>query len=118
MPFNHHPSMVKALVKSGEQLKSEVEPHEMHLLHMVLGISGEVGELLDAVKKSVMYRKVLDRGNVIEELGDIEFYLEGLRQALGIDRATCIDHNLRKLSARYPAGKFSNQDAQERKDKQ
>ena len=118
MPFNHHPSMVKALVKSGEQLKAEVEPHEMHLLHMVLGISGEAGELLDAIKKSVMYRKPLNRTNVIEELGDLEFYLEGLRQALGIDRAVCIDHNLRKLNTRYPNGSFSNQDAQERKDKQ
>jgi NTP pyrophosphatase (non-canonical NTP hydrolase) len=118
MIFLHHPTMVKTLVKSGEQLKAEVEPHEMHLLHMVLGISGEAGELLDAVKKSVMYRKLLDRANVIEELGDIEFYLEGLRQALNIDRQTCIEHNLRKLSARYPNGGFSNRDAIERKDKQ
>lgn len=118
MAFVHHPTMVKQLVKSGDQLKSEISAHELHMLHMILGLSGEVGELLDAVKKAVMYRKVLDRFNVIEELGDIEFYLEGLRQALMIDRETCIAHNLQKLSIRYPDKTFSNSDAIERKDKQ
>lgn len=118
MAFVHHPTMVKQLVKSGEQLKSEVEAHDLHLLHMILGISGEVGELLDAVKKAVMYRKVMDRANVVEELGDIEFYLEGFRQAMNIDRETCLAHNMRKLSARYPDAKFSNSDAIQRKDKQ
>ena len=51
---------------------------------MVVGVSGEAGELLDAVKKAVIYRKPLDLENVIEELGDLEFYMEGLRQGLEI----------------------------------
>ena len=110
--------MVKALVKSGDQLKSEVTAQDMHLLHMALGLCGEAGELIDAIKKPVMYRRVMDRGNVIEELGDIEFYLEGLRQSLGIDRETCIEHNMRKLNARYTSGAFSNEEAPARKDKQ
>lgn len=38
---------------------------------MATGVSGEAGELLDAVKKSVVYKKPLDRENVVEELGDL-----------------------------------------------
>lgn len=85
--------------------------------HAVSGISGEAGELLDAIKKAVIYRKPLDRVNVIEELGDIEFYLEHLRQVIGISREETIVANEAKLSVRYN-GKYSNQSAQDRKDKE
>jgi NTP pyrophosphatase (non-canonical NTP hydrolase) len=84
---------------------------------MIMGVSGESGELLDAIKKAVIYNKPLDIENVIEELGDIEFYLEGLRQGLGIDRGETLDANVKKLSVRYEAGSYSDTAAQTRADK-
>jgi NTP pyrophosphatase (non-canonical NTP hydrolase) len=108
---------VKALLKSGDQIKSEITPAECHLIHMVLGLSGEAGELLDAVKKSTIYRKPLDMENVLEELGDIEFFLEGFRQAVGLTRETCIEMNIAKLKARYHKLSYSDSQAQERADK-
>jgi hypothetical protein len=36
------------------------------MLHCVVGISGEAGELLDAVKKTWVYGKALDHDNLIE----------------------------------------------------
>lgn len=113
----NHSEMVKALAKSGEDIVAELTPEEAHLWHMATGVSGEAGELLDAVKKAVIYRKPLDRENIVEELGDLEFYMEGLRQGLGITREETIEHNIAKLSVRYHTGKFSNEDAQERADK-
>jgi NTP pyrophosphatase (non-canonical NTP hydrolase) len=86
------------------------------LLHMILGIAGEAGELVDAVKKHVIYDKDLDLDNVIEELGDLEFYLEGFRDALGLERQFIVKYNMIKLTERYPVG-YSNKDAIERKDK-
>jgi NTP pyrophosphatase (non-canonical NTP hydrolase) len=83
---------------------------------MILGIAGEAGELVDAVKKHVIYDKDLDLDNVIEELGDLEFYLEGFRDALGLDRSHIISYNMEKLTERYPIS-YSNKDAIERKDK-
>ncbi len=83
---------------------------------MAIGISGESGELLDAMKKRVVYRKELDRENVIEELGDLEFYLEGIRQGLGVTREQCIDANITKLSNRYASLKYSDDAAQQRAD--
>ena len=109
--------MVAALAKPGERIASELTGEDAHLIHMAIGISGESGELLDAIKKRVVYRKELDRENVIEELGDLEFYLEGIRQGLGVTREQCIDANITKLSKRYASLKYSDDAAQQRADK-
>lgn len=112
-----HAEMVKTLAKSGEKIAAELNGDDAHLIHMAIGISGEAGELLDAIKKRAVYRKELDRENVIEELGDLEFYMEGLRQGLGITRDQCIDANIAKLSKRYAGLKYSDDAAQQRADK-
>lgn len=108
---------VESLIKSGEEILKETTPHKACLIHMTMGIAGEAGELLDAIKKHTMYNKPLDFENVIEELGDLEFYLEGLRQELGLTRDSTIDANTAKLMKRYPSNMFTNQHAQERLDK-
>jgi len=113
----NHSEMVSTLAKSGETIKQELKSSDCHNLHMCMGLSGEVGELIDAVKKSIFYRKPLDRNNVIEELGDIEFYLEGLRQGLGITREVTIAGNINKLGARYEGFKYSDDAAKLRADK-
>ncbi len=112
-----HPELVRALAKDGATIQREMTPADAHLLHMAVGVCGEAGELIDAVKKRVIYRKELDRANVIEELGDLEFYLEGIRQALEITREETITANIAKLSKRYHAGHFSNEQAAARLDK-
>jgi NTP pyrophosphatase (non-canonical NTP hydrolase) len=83
---------------------------------MAMGVSGEAGELLDAIKKSAIYRKPLDIANVIEELGDLEFYMEGIRQSLGITRRECLDANIAKLICRY-GDHYSDEAANARADK-
>ena len=111
-----HSKMVAYLAKPGEAILESLDPVKCHTLHMAVGISGEAGELLDAIKKYVVYGKELDRENVIEELGDLEFYMEGLRQGLGITRQKTIDANIAKLGVRYANG-YSDKAAQERADK-
>jgi NTP pyrophosphatase (non-canonical NTP hydrolase) len=96
-----HMKMVSTLVKSGDEIILSLTPAKAHLLHMSIGVAGEAGELLDAIKKWVIYGKPLDRENVIEELGDIEFYLQGIRETLDIAREHTLAANLVKLSKRY-----------------
>ncbi len=112
-----HNEMVASLVKPGVAIAAALTGDKAHLLHMSVGISGESGELLDAIKKHVIYNKPIDLENVIEELGDLEFYMEGLRQGLGISREETIDANIAKLGVRYAQG-YSDKAAQERADKQ
>ena len=84
--FISHDDMVKKLFKNGDAILSTITPDQLTRLHAVVGISGEAGELLDAVKKETMYNKKPDIENIIEELGDLEFYMEALRQAYDITR--------------------------------
>ena len=88
-------------------------------VHMAMGIAGESGELIDAVKKTFAYNKPLDIVNVYEELGDVLFYVQGMLNILG-QHWTLEDlmfNNMTKLSKRYPIG-YTDADAIERKDKQ
>ena len=41
--------------------------------------------------------KELDRENIIEELGDLEFYMEMLREQIGITRDAVLVLNMHKL---------------------
>jgi len=113
----NYAEMVRVLAKPGEAIQDSLTPVKCHLLHMVVGVAGEAGELLDAIKKHVVYNKSLDFKNVIEELGDIEFYLEGLRQKLGIPREATLIANKFKLADRYKGLQYSDKAAQDRADK-
>lgn len=112
-----HARLVFRLAKSGLDICRDLTPEGANLLHMAVGVSGEAGELLDAVKKHVIYNKPIDRVNVIEELGDLSFYEEGIRQALGITREEVLAANMEKLSRRYHLGRYSDQQAARRADK-
>ena len=69
----------------------------------------ETYELIDALEAG-------DREEVIEELGDVEFYLEGIRQQVDITREQIIAHNMEKLGARYSSGTYSDKQAVTRAD--
>ena len=77
-------------------------------------MAGEAGELIDAIKKPAIYNKPIDLANVLEEMGDLEFYLEGLRQALNITREQVLHANYSKLKVRYQGLVYSDQAAQQR----
>ncbi|MFU9046295.1 nucleoside triphosphate pyrophosphohydrolase family protein [Acinetobacter tibetensis] len=109
--------MVAALSKPGEMIVRELSPSDAELIHMAMGVSGEAGELLDAIKKATIYRKPMDMENVIEELGDLEFFMERIRQMTGITREQTIQANIAKLGKRYSKGTYSNDQAQVRADK-
>ena len=113
-----HSNMVRALRKPGTLLIEQLTPAKADLQHMAIGVAGEAGELLDAVKKHTVYNKDLDLLNVIEELGDMEFYLEGVRQNTGITREECLVANISKLAKRYEQFKYTDQAAHARADKQ
>lgn len=116
-----HTQMVARLQKPGEDILAKLTPLQADVLHMGIGVAGEGGELLDAIKRWTIYQKDLDLDNVIEEMGDIEFFLEGIRRKLAITREQTLEANLNKLlkgdRARYKDG-YSDAAAIRRDDKQ
>lgn len=79
-----------------------VGPYMTDLLHATLGISTEAGEFTDAVKKYLYYGKEIDRTNLIEELGDLTWYIGLAIGALGTSWGEVFRANIEKLAARYP----------------
>jgi NTP pyrophosphatase (non-canonical NTP hydrolase) len=110
-------AMVAKLAKEGNDILKEMTPEQAHLMHMAIGVAGEAGELLDAIKKHVIYQKPLDVDNVIEEVGDIYFYLEGIHATVNFSRRMALEKNQEKLGLRYSTGTYSNEQAKERLDK-
>ena len=108
---------VAALIKPPEELLKSLSPEQMNLIHMAMGVSGEAGELLDSIKKFAIYNKPLDVINIIEELGDLLFYIEGIKNALHITEKEILNYNVTKLSKRYESLSYSDKAAVERKDK-
>ena len=109
--------MAQDLSKSGAEIAAKLTESEADLWHMATGVSGEAGELLDTIKKHVVYKRELDRENVVEELGDLRFYMAGIMNRLGITEEEILAHNNAKLSKRYAAGSYSNEQATARADK-
>jgi NTP pyrophosphatase (non-canonical NTP hydrolase) len=71
------------------------------LLHGVLGLCSESGEVLDLYKKSMYKQTNLDREKFIEELGDVCWYIELLCDVLNITREQIEQINIKKLEQRY-----------------
>jgi len=108
---------VNKIKKPADKIKAELTVEDCDLLHMAIGISGEAGELLDAIKKATIYRQELDDENIIEELGDLLFYITGMANILEIPLWKIFDANRAKLSKRYPEMNYTDSNAISRADK-
>jgi NTP pyrophosphatase (non-canonical NTP hydrolase) len=115
--FSDYVEFVHQLKKPPETISKEMSAAKADAIHMVLGVAGESGELVDAIKKWAIYNKDLDIKNVKEELGDLLFYITGLMELFGIQLPDVIDMNVAKLKKRYDSSKYTDADASARKDK-
>lgn len=77
------------------------------LLTASIGLSGEVGEFNDIVKKVMFQGQASDEDTIRHlrsELGDICWYMAQACMALDTSFEEVIDMNIAKLSDRYPGG--------------
>lgn len=72
------------------------------ILHALMGVTTECGELMDQLKKHLIYGKPLDDVNIFEEDGDLRWYLALLEFACGYTADAAQEANINKLKARYP----------------
>jgi NTP pyrophosphatase (non-canonical NTP hydrolase) len=80
------------------------------VVHAMLGCITEASEIAEHVLAVLKGEKPLDRTNLIEELGDLTWYIAlGLR-AVDSDFDTAFDLNIAKLKARFP-DKFTEEQA-------
>lgn len=93
----------------------EQNPALMRLNHAASGMSGECGEVLEQVKKAIMYGSPIDRQKLLLECGDVLWYMSVMLDALGSSFGHVMYLNDEKLSKRYPQG-FNEADAKARRD--
>ena len=87
------------------------------ILYCTLGLSGEVGEVVDVVKKQwrkqgFLYSKDSQfKAKLIDELGDVMWYMAQLMWNAHIDIDDVIKNNVKKLQERKNAGTLKERPA-------
>lgn len=87
--------------------------YEERMSNIGLGLAGEIGEVVDILKKHIYHGHDLDMTALLLELGDVMYYLCWLCLETGLDFSDIWFANMAKLNARYPDG-FSTEKSQHR----
>ena len=74
------------------------------LINGVMGLCGESGEVIDLAKKHLAQGHPLSKERMVEELGDVAWYLAELATYLEVTLEEILDKNIEKLSHRFPNG--------------
>lgn len=77
----------------------------MDLMHALIGMSGELGEVQEAVKKHIFHGKEYDRIKLVEEFGDFIWYSTAFMSLMGISLIDVLVANKTKLDQRYKDGR-------------
>lgn len=89
-------------------LETAIYPASYHIMYPAMGLSGEVGEVLNKIKKIYRDRggevRGEDRVQLQSELGDVLWYLAVLAEDLNISLSDIAEDNLAKLAARRERG--------------
>jgi NTP pyrophosphatase (non-canonical NTP hydrolase) len=91
-------------------------PNLSQVLVGALKLNSESGELADAIVKHISYNQPLDVENILEECGDLCWYIALITRYLGSTIETVMLNNIDKLKIRYPE-KYTDEHAKERLDK-
>ncbi len=121
LPFYNYSSRTAAVdrVKLATRTESPVNaemiarfsnPKFIRLLHVGFGMATEAGEFLDQLKKHGFYGKELDEVNLMEELGDSDWYMNLCCDILNTTMQVIEEANIKKLAKRY-GDKFSKDGA-------
>lgn len=98
---NYQQLALKTDHKSYDHVAARFTPSMSRLTHAALGLSTEANEFADQLKKHLIYGKELDKTNLIEELGDVCWFLAIACDELGVSFKKIQEINIAKLNVRY-----------------
>ena len=107
MPLSNAPhfdwaTYTHAVERTAGQGPTDTDPRR--LANFGMGLAGEAGEVCDALKKVVFHDHPLDKDKLIEELGDVLWYVAALAATIDVPLEVIARRNAKKLEERYPAG--------------
>ncbi len=83
-----------------------IYPREAAVTYPLIGLAGEVGEILNKYKKTIRDSVPVDKEDMESELGDVLWYLAQTANDLGISLDSIAGKNIRKLADRAGRGKI------------
>ena len=93
--------MDKVTIKSYQEFAKLKWKPGMDQTTILLGLGGETGEVLDIFKKARRDQVSPDMNHVIEEIGDVFWYLFNLCSILNVSVEHVLEANMIKLQERY-----------------
>lgn len=111
---SEHLSFLKYQMQSARTMNTALEMKDQ-LNNYVFGLVGEVGEVVDLLKKFFYHGHEVDSERLKSELGDILWYVAAIATLFELDLQDIALCNVEKLSRRYPNG-FDSQASINRKE--
>jgi hypothetical protein len=104
MTPNEYQELAKRTVCSQDTAFQRIaaNPEAVTLLHSVIGMAGELGELASCLEKWLWYGQPFDAVNFAEEWGDCDWYQAEALNAIKIKFEDVLTKNIAKLQKRYP----------------
>ncbi len=98
----------KSTKRLSDELKANSffsDPYDIGgILNACLGLSGEVGEFHELIKKWIFHNKEFDITHAKKELGDVMWYVALMCESFGWTLDEILQMNIDKLKKRYPEG--------------
>lgn len=94
----------QALAQRTSKYKGDPHRMSMQIDNGAKGLCGETGEIMDLLKKHDHQGHELDIERMIDELGDVLWYVAELASGMGTTLGAVARHNVDKLRKRYPDG--------------
>lgn len=85
-------------------LEGQYTDDQAEMGRICLGLCGEAGEVAELIKKYMRGDGLLDQSKVVDELGDITYYIAILAHRLGYSFEYVLQRNMEKLAARHAKG--------------
>ncbi len=87
-----------------EMLDHEYGNVDPKLVHIILGIASEGGEVADVLKSAICYDETINITKLKKELGDLLFFIRALCTFYGWNEDDIRNLNLKSLIKRCPNG--------------
>lgn len=92
--------LVTKIPKSNYEEFVDAQLKDKSILHLLAGLSAECGEVNGIYQKSIYKQQVVDRQDLLSELGDVLFYLTALANFAGFTLLEVQTENIIKLHKR------------------
>lgn len=109
----HSPMTLNEYQKMALRTSSKENTSRIALAILAIGLCGESGEVAELLKKYIGHGHDLCVDDVLNELGDVLWYVASLAEAMDSSLESVASMNITKLMKRYPHG-FSEEASRNR----